>query len=676
MSARLFAQRHCAHRLQHGPGRSSFHKNRMPALEPLEQRNLLAADLRSIDGSGNNLAHPDWGSAETQLLRMAPAEYGDGVWTAGGSDRISPREISNIVVAQDGEMPNERGLSAFIYVWGQFLDHDLDLTTAGSPTEAMPVEVPVGDPQFDPHSEGGKTIGLSRSIYDSATGTSTDNPRQQLNMITAFIDASQVYGSDRARAAALRTFEGGKLKSSDGNLLPFNTMGLPNDNAIGLPAESLFVAGDARANENTELTAIHTLFMREHNRLAAKYAAEHPTWTDEQIYQQARRIVAAEMQAITYNEFLPALLGEGALRAYRGYNPRVNPGIANEFSTAAFRLGHSLLGADIEFLDNQGREVHDAVELRDAFFNPGLLQETGIDPILKYLASDTAQELDNHIVDEVRNFLFGAPGSGGLDLASLNIQRGRDHGLADYNAVRVAYGLRAVTSYADITQDVGSQNALREAYGTNADGSDNVNDVDLWVGGLAEDHVRGASVGPLFYRILVDQFTRLRDGDRFWYQRDLNFAELRTVQATSLADIVRMNSTTTNLQENVFFFRTSISGLVFFDANGNGRRDRNDFGMGGITVQLLDLDGDLVDSTVTRRDGSYKFTDIDLETYQVRLALPSYMKQTTRDPRDVAITRGMDVGFINFGVKLRSLARPTADVANALGDPALDGAVG
>lgn len=676
MSAYLFAQRSCAHRLQRGFGQSSFHKSRTPALEPLEQRNLLAADLRSIDGTGNNLTQPDWGSAETQLLRMAPSEYGDGVWTPGGIDRISPREISNIVVAQDEEMPNERDLSAFIYVWGQFLDHDLDLTNAGSPTEPLPIEVPVGDAQFDPNSEGGKTIGLNRSVYDSSTGTSTDNPRQQLNLITAFIDASQVYGSDSARAAALRTFEGGKLKSSDGNLLPFNTMGLPNDNAIGLPTESLFVAGDVRANENVELTAIHTLFMREHNRLADKYAAEHPTWSDEEIYQQARRIVAAELQAITYNEFLPALLGDGALRAYRGYDPRVNPGIANEFSTAAFRLGHSLLGADIEFLDNQGQEVHEAVELREAFFNPGLLQETGIDSIMKYLASDPAQELDNHIVDEVRNFLFGQPGAGGFDLASLNIQRGRDHGLADYNAVRVAYGLRAVTSYADITKDVDAQNALREAYGTAADGSDNVDDLDLWVGGLAEDHVRGASVGPLLYRILADQFTRLRDGDRFWYQRDLGPFELRMVQSTSLADVVRMNTTTTNLQENVFFFRTSISGQVFFDSNGNGRRDRNDFGIGGITVELLDLDGNLVDSTVTRRGGRYTFDGVDLDTYQVRLALPSYLRQTTRDPRDVAITRGMDVGFINFGVKLRALARPTADVANVVSDPALLDAMG
>lgn len=614
---------------------------------------MLAADLRAIDGSNNNLLHPDWGSTLEQLLRTAAAEYSDGVSAPAGSDRLSARAISELVVAQpEDQALNERGMSAFIYVWGQFLDHDLDLTTSASPAEALPVLVPTGDPYFDPLGTGTQTIPLNRSIYDSATGTSAANPRQQLNVITAFIDGSMIYGSDAERAAALRTFSGGRLKTSEGNLLPLNTMGLTNDNALGRPADSLFVAGDVRANENIELTAMHTLFMREHNRLADKYAAQNPTWTDEQIYQQARRIVIAELQAITYNEFLPALLGAGALPAYRGYNPQVNPGIANEFSTAAFRLGHSLLGEDVEFLDNLGNPVHDEVELRDTFFNPALLTETGIDSIFKYLASDVAQELDVHIVDEVRNFLFGPPGSGGLDLSALNIQRGRDHGLADYNTVRAAYGLRPVTSFAQITSDVPTQQALQEAYG-------NVNNIDLWVGALAEDHLRGASVGPLLSKILVDQFTRLRDGDRFWYQRDLSAGELRGVRATSLAGVVRLNTTTKNLQENVFFFTPSISGHVFLDANANGRQDRREAPMRGITVQLLDAEDNVIATTVTGRDGSYSFKDLDLGTYRVRLLLPAGVVQTTRTPRDISMTRDSDVGGIDFGVRLRlpSIAR-------------------
>ena len=224
------------------------------------------------------------------------------------------------------------------------------------------------------------------------------------------------------------------------------------------------------------------------------------------------------MQKITYDEFLPALLGAGtpasaALRAYRGYDPGVNPGITTEFSSAAYRFGHSMLGDDIQFLDNDGNPVRDPLALRDAFFDSPVVVTTGIDPILKYLASDRAQEIDTKVVDDVRNFLFGAPGQGGFDLAALNIQRGRDHGIADYNSVRAAYGLPRITSYAQITDDKAMQDSLAATYGQGPDG---VNRLDLWVAGLAEKHLPGSSLGETFTRIIVDQFARLRDGDRYW----------------------------------------------------------------------------------------------------------------------------------------------------------------
>ena len=161
--------------------------------------------------------------------------------------------------------------------------------------------------------------------------------------------------------------------------------------------------------------------MREHNRIANEAAERHPEWTDEQLYQYARRIVIAELQKITYEEFLPSLLGRNAIPRYQGYELNIDPGIAIEFSTAAYRFGHSMLGDDIEFLNNDSEEIRDAMDLRNSFFNPHILDETDIDPILKSLASDNAQEIDTRVVDDVRNFLFGAPGQGGFDLASINI---------------------------------------------------------------------------------------------------------------------------------------------------------------------------------------------------------------------------------------------------------------
>ncbi|MFO0904008.1 MAG: peroxidase family protein [Pirellulales bacterium] len=630
--------------------------SRRPALERLEGRELCAVDFRSLDGVGNNLANPQWGSTEEAFLRIAPAEYADGASAPAGADRPSARAVSNALAAQgDADIPNSRNLSAFIYAWGQFLDHDIDLTDSAVPSESFPITVPDGDPQFDPQGTGAAVIPLSRSIYDATTGTSAANPRQQTNAISAFVDASQIYGSDATRAAALRTFSGGQMKTSDGDLLPYNTADLPNAAIPGVPADQFFVAGDVRANENVELLALHTLFVREHNRTAKGLAAANPTWNDEKLYQEARRIVTAEVQAITYNEFIPALVGANALKPYQGYRANVNPGISNEFATAAFRLGHSLLGSDIEFLDNQGNEVHDPVALRDAFFNVDLLEETGIDPILKYLASDNAQEIDVKVIDDVRNFLFGPPGAGGLDLAALNIQRGRDHGLADYNAVRVAFGLRPVTKFSEITRDPALQTLLRDTYGS-------VNNIDLWVGGLAEDHVPGASVGPTFQRILTEQFQRLRDGDRYWYEREFRGVELKQIRSTTLADVIRRNTETTNLQDNVFFFNVELSGRVVNDANGNGRFDARELGIANSIVQLLDARGVVVASTRTAADGSYRFTGLSLGTYRVQVVAPTGFRQTTPELPSIAVSKARTIDRLDIGLT-NLVARPSAGVA-------------
>ena len=483
-----------------------------------------------------------------------------------GQDRRSPREISNgLAVQAPVTKTNDRLLSDFAYIFGQFISHDTDFTATNS-LEPYHVPVPCGDPHFDPFGTCSKKIYFYRSSSDPTTGTGPDNPRQQTNKITAWLDGSVIYGSDPVRAAALRTLEGGRLKTSSGNLLPLNVDGLPNMNHGPIPGNQLFLAGDERANENSELTALHTVFMREHNWWADKIAAENPAFDDETIYQSARQIVTAESQVITYNEYLPALLGENAISPYSGYQPDVNPGIATEFSTVGFRFGHSMLRETIKFLGNDGRPVADDMSLAMAFFNPNVIHDQGIDSLLKYLATDNANELDTRLIDAVRNFLFGPPGAGGFDLASLNIQRGRDHGIADYNSLREAYGLPRVFGFNQITNNTSLQSKLKQLY--NFD----VNNVDAWVGALAETHVPGASVGPLMQRIMAEQFERIRDGDRFWYQRAFSPEEVQSLERTTLADIIRRNTGVTNIQDNVFFYEVAINGASFMI--GMGTNDR------------------------------------------------------------------------------------------------------
>ena len=508
------------------------------------------AEYQSLDGRDNNFSNPAWGSVGEQFLRGSASAYGDGISSPAGASRPSPRVVSNALSAAstDEAIPNERGFTSFTHAWGQFVDHDIVLST---PTdEIITIIVPPGDEWFDPSNTGAATMLLRRSSYDP-----TSSPREQVNAITAFIDGSQIYGVDAERAATLREFSGGRLRTSTSNLLPFNTSGLENANDAHLVADAqLFLAGDVRANENPELLSLHTLFVREHNRIAAQAARANPTWSDEELYQYARRIVIAEIQHITYDEFLPSLMGSNALPAYSGYRADVNPGIATEFSSAAFRLGHSMLGDEIRLLNDNGVQVRSAVSLRDAFFDPSLVQQVNIDPILKHLATDTAQEIDTIIIDDVRNFLFGEPGQGGFDLASLNIQRGRDHGIADYNTVRQAYGLSRITRFDQITSDPYFQATLASTYGS-------VDNIDLWIGGLAEDHLPNSSLGPTFTRILVDQFTRLRDGDRFWYENALPANLARDVENTSLAEIIERNTNLTSMQDNVFFSNTTSTTL-------------------------------------------------------------------------------------------------------------------
>ena len=499
-------------------------------------------DIRSIDGFETNEQFPNIGSTFEQLDRIADSDYDDFVSSLAGSTRKSAREISNLVIDQAGaSIPNSFGTSDFLWQWGQFLDHDIDLTPGGD--EEAPIPVPVGDPSFDPTSAGGAELAFNRSVFDPTTGSVTGNPRQQINEITSWIDASNVYGSDFDRLVALR--EGAEspfLKTSDdGLLLPLNTDNFFNDNGpTGADPQTLFLAGDVRANEQIGLTVMHTLFVREHNRIAALLQAQFPDNSANEIFFLARRLVGAEMQIITFEEFLPALLGPNAIADYEGYDFLTNANIINSFSTAAFRFGHSALSPNLLRLDASGAPIAEgSVSLREAFFSPGTFLQSGadIEPFLRGLATQPHQEIDEKIIDDVRNFLFGIPGAGGLDLAALNIQRGRDHGLPSYNDMRDALGLGRAASFAEVSSDATVQANLAAAY-------DSVNDIDLWVGGLAEDPViaEGSQLGETFRRLLVIKFMRLRDGDRFWYENDLTQAELDFLGDVTLAKVIRDNT--------------------------------------------------------------------------------------------------------------------------------------
>ena len=492
-------------------------------------------EFRSFNGTGNNVNNSELGSAGSAILNIAPLDYGDGFSTPSGQDRLNPRIISNRLAQQTEDIPSDRGLTNLIWAFGQFLDHDLDLIPEGS--EEVTIEVPEGDPflehVLDPEATGEVEnrleIPLRNSAFIEGTGTDVNNPRQLPNNITAWIDGSNIYGSDDERAEFLRSFQDGKLKVSEGNLLPFNDPDHPveNDDPRGGDPGRLFVGGDVRSNENSVLVSMHTLFVREHNRIAENLAAAHPDWSDEEIFQRAREINIAQYQSIIYNEYLPTLLGVDALPEYTGYDSSIDVGISRTFASAAFRFGHTQLSSVIPRLDVNGNTIEQGdLNLAEVFFrSTDVVQETGIDPIFRGIASSLSQNIDLKIIDDVRNLLFGGGDQvSGRDLFAINLQRARLHGLADYNTIRESFGLQKVSNFADITSDGELQDKLEDIY------EGDVNNIDAFVGLLAEDHLDGAAVGETLQAVLVDQFVRLRDGDRFYYENNFSQQEIKQIE--------------------------------------------------------------------------------------------------------------------------------------------------
>ena len=535
-----------------------FIQSKPPLIDPLASvRSLrIHAPYRSINGSNNNISSSsktNWGAAGITLFREMPAQYGpsDPGGAMGGINRPSPRAISNAVIDEPVTQFNTLHLSTLVYQWGQFLDHDMSATPTGT-TEYVPIPLPSTEVIFT------EAIPFNRSDYQMTTDARGNKLRQQLNMITSFIDGSNVYGSDSKRATWLRTMRNGKMKTSSGNFLPYNTRNGELSGAIDLNAPEMandsdhhvktFVAGDDRAAENPVLTSLHTLFVREHNRICDSLIRLGMR-NDEQMYQIARKIVGAEIEAVTYQEFLPAL--GVILQPYSGYKDNVRPDIMNSFATASYRIGHTMVSDEVLLRDNNCEGVGPGeMELIDVFWTPQITATYGIDAFIKGASSHDQYETDTRINSVLRNFLFvsaSSPVRFGIDLGSLNIQRGRDHGLPDYNTARLFYTGKAARRFSDITSVDSLADSLQMLYKS-------VNNVDLWIGILAEDHLPGKSVGRTMNAMLKAQFENLRDGDYYFYLNDpyLPNAIRDQIKRTKFSDIIRRNTGLSNIAVNAF----------------------------------------------------------------------------------------------------------------------------
>ncbi|KAI8802574.1 heme peroxidase [Cladochytrium replicatum] len=494
----------------------------------------------SIDGSYNNIANPTWGMPGTMNIREVPGSYIDDGSTPTGSARPSARNVSNNIFGRTEDVESTLGANVLTVIWGQFIAHDIVLSSSNS-SERMPIAVPACDDQYDQSCLGNASMPFTRLQFQIDPVNRKRNP---LNFITAFIDASMIYGSDDATALQLRTLSNGKLEMTGQGLLPDISTSLKVMASEPISGSKVFFAGDVRANENPALLSLHTLFVREHNRLADTLIRNNPNWDDETIYQQARKMVIAFIQKITFDEYLPAVIG-GPLPAYSGYDPTVDPRIDTFFMSSSFRYGHSAIPSLLRRLDANASDIPQGpLILRDALFNPNPVRTLGIDSILRGIGGSREHLVDDLMTDEVRKFFPEHM----FDLAAANVQRGRDLGLPTYNQARIAFGLKPAKSFASITSSVSRQKVLKAVYGS-------VDNIDSWVGGLSEDLLSNGRVGPLFAASIRSQFQRLRDGDRWYYKNGgisidnggpsksiYSDKELAEIKDLSLADIIVRNT--------------------------------------------------------------------------------------------------------------------------------------
>lgn len=448
-------------------------------------------EVQSLNGINNNPFFPTIGSAGTRYLRIGSARYADGKsQMVTGPD---PRYVSNRIYNDTNvNVFSERGVTQWGTVWGQFVDHNIghrdeNGTTSNLPFNSTdPLESFINDLGYIP---------FARSA--AAPGTGVTNARQHINTQTAYLDAEAVYGITDTRLDWLRngSLDGNPDNNSGTMMLPSNY--LPRRDARGNPAgaptmamdgrlladpNSAVVAGDVRANENVTLTGVQTLFAREHNRIVAAL----PSWvSQEDKYQLARAVVIAEIQYITYNEFLPAM--GVILPTYQGYNEFLDPSTAHEFATVGYRAHSFIHGntdvdtnasrytqATLDALAAQGIQVTingtDAsfeVPVNVESFNPELLKLIQLGPLLQGVGNESQYRNDEMIDNQLRSVLFRIPTSSNpdcldgptlpqcfravLDLGAVDMQRGRDHGMPSYNSMRNAYGLASKTTFTSIT---------------------------------------------------------------------------------------------------------------------------------------------------------------------------------------------------------------------------------
>ncbi|XP_043266726.1 peroxidase-like [Venturia canescens] len=508
-----------------------------------------SAKYRNIDGSCNNIARPFWGRTNSALGRVLPARYSDGIHgmptSVTGAELPNPRELSVRLITRGEKHDPE--LSLVVMQWGQVVAHDLarqvpDQTAEGGIEccadggravldkslqhhSCAPIEISPHDPFYSRFAQ--RCMNFVRSMT-APSETCTLQPARQLNAVTSFLDCSQMYGVSDSESKTLRAFFGGRLKAEyrRGRWWLPTSRNQSDVCDVWTPNDFCYVSGDPRTNQNPQLVVLHTLLVREHNRVAMTLWALNPHWNDEKNFQEARRIVIAEYQHITYNEWLPLLFGEANSHSSKRvkrtmsneYNENVDPSTVIGFTTGVYRSLHSMVAGNLGVCDLD-RNIVDVLRLENYYFRPSVIENNdNFAGLLRGLVAQYVGMQDTVVTEQVTEFALRSRNPFGMDLTSIDIQRGRDHGMPGYNAYRRFCNLRPARTFSDLDGEISPENIerLRREYA-------HVDDIDLVVGAYMENLVPGSRLGPTNFCLFREQFYRTRAGDRYFYD-NANFS--------------------------------------------------------------------------------------------------------------------------------------------------------
>ncbi|NXN80294.1 DUOX2 oxidase, partial [Bombycilla garrulus] len=526
----------------------------------------ISWEVQRYDGWYNNLLHHSHGSVGARLLRLLPANYADGVYQALQEPHVpNARQLSTAVARGPSGLPSSRNTTVLAVFFGFHVLLDiLETEKPGCPAEFLNIYIPSGDSVFDPAGAGDVVLPFQRIRWAPETGQSPNNPREQTNEVTGWLDGSSIYGPSHSWSDALRSFVGGQLASGSSGSLPRQTDGkvpmwkaLDPSTGQGGP-QGIYDLGSAWGNENPFLQAESIAWFRYHNHLAAALAQEHPDWSDEDLFQHARKRVIATFQSIVLYEWLPTLLG-AQVPEYRGYQQHLDPSLSPEFVAAAGQFLATMVPPGVYKRDVTCRFQNvsvsggsfPAVRLCNSYWSresPGLQQAEDVDSLLLGMSSQVAEREDNIVVEDLQDYWYAPVKFSRTDFVASWVQRGRDLGLPTYNQVRQHFGLEPLQNWSNLAPHLEPQVLQNVAalYGNNIAG------LELLPGGMLE------ADGSLFSTIILEQFVRLRDGDRFWFENTKNGLfteeEIREIRNTTFHSVLTSvtSATSTDLQPHVF----------------------------------------------------------------------------------------------------------------------------